>query len=102
MKKKRDWATIAGVAAGTLAYLKFAKVAAEPEDKKPDETPKEYCIREYGNLTDAQYAIKLLDLDILYELAQEDPDNPPFLDTVIYNARRDELRYCRMHTQSIT
>jgi len=95
MKKKRDWATIAGVAAGTLAYLKYAKVAAEPEEKKPEETPNEYCTREYGNLTWAQYADKLLNLDVEYELAQVDPDKPPFLTTDIYNARRYRLIYCR-------
>jgi len=95
MKKKRNWATIAAVAAGTLAYFKFAKVAAEPEEKKPEETGKEACIRWYGNLTWAQYAEKLRLLDVQYELAQEDPDNPPFLDRAIYEGRRSRLIYCR-------
>jgi len=94
MKKKRDWATIAGVAAGTLAYLKFAKAPGEP-DKKPGETDAEACIRDYGNLTWAQYADKLRDLDAEYELAQVDPDKPPFLDRAIYDSRRFRLIYCR-------
>jgi len=87
MKKKRDWATIAGVAAGTLAYLKFAKVAAEPEEKKPEETPKEYCIREYGNLTWQQYQLKLFNLDVTFAEGR--------LDKAIYDARRYRLVYCR-------
>jgi len=91
MKKKRDWATIAGVAVGTLAYFKFApKMTAEPEEKPPEDTPKAYCLREYGNLTDSQYAIKLLDLDVLYEKGN--------MDDAIYNARRNRLRYCRIHS----
>jgi len=87
MKKKRNWATIAGVAAGTLAYLKFAKVAAEPEEKKPEETPKEYCIREYGNLTWQQYQLKLFNLDVTFAEGR--------LDKAIYDARRYRLVYCR-------
>jgi len=87
MKKKRDWATIAGVAAGTLAYFKFAKVAAEPEEKKPDETPKEACSRWYGNLTWNQYQTKLLDLDTLFEEGR--------MDVAIYDSRRFRLLYCR-------
>ena len=92
MKKKRDWATIAGVVAGTLAYLKFAPkvLTTEPEEKETEETPKEYCISEYGNLTDSQYAIKLLDLDVLYEQGD--------MDDAIYQARRNRLRYCRIHS----
>jgi len=93
MKKKRDWATIAGVAAGTLAYFKFAKVAAQPEDKKPEETPKEYCIREYGNLTWQQYQLKLFNLDVSFEEGR--------LDKAIYDARRYRLVYCR-NQQSVT
>jgi len=91
MKKKRNWATIAGVVAGTLAYLKFAPkvLTAEPEEKGTEETPKEYCIREYGNLTDTQYGLKLLNLDVLYEQGN--------MDDAIYNARRNRLRYCRIH-----
>ena len=87
MKKKRNWATIAGVAAGTLAYLKYAKVAAEPEEKKPEETPKEYCTREYGNLTWLQYQAKLLNLDIEYERG--------LMDKAVYDAKRYRLLYCR-------
>jgi hypothetical protein len=87
MKKKRNWATIVGVAAGTLAYLKFAKVAAEPEEKKPEETPKEYCIREYGNLTWQQYQLKLFNLDVTFAEGR--------LDKAIYDARRYRLVYCR-------
>jgi len=87
MKKKRDWATIAGVAAGTLAYFKFAKVAAQPEDKKPEETPKEYCIREYGNLTWQQYQLKLFNLDVTFAEGR--------MDKAIYDARRYRLVYCR-------
>jgi len=93
MKKKRNWATIAGVAAGTLAYLKFVKVAAEPEEKKPEETPKEYCIREYGNLTWQQYQLKLFNLDVSFEEGR--------LDKAIYEARRYRLLYCR-NQQSVT
>jgi hypothetical protein len=85
MKKKRNWATIVGVAAGTLAYLKFAKV--EPEEKKPEETPKEYCIREYGNLTWQQYQLKLFNLDVTFAEGR--------LDKAIYDARRYRLVYCR-------
>jgi len=93
MKKKRNWATIAGVAAGTLAYFKFAKVAAQPEEKKPEETPKEYCIREYGNLTWQQYQLKLFNLDVAFEEGR--------LDKAIYDARRYRLVYCR-NQQSVT
>jgi len=93
MKKKRDWATIAGVAAGTLAYFKFAKVAAQPEDKKPTETPKEYCIREYGDLTWQQYQLKLFNLDVTFAEGR--------MDKAIYDARRYRLVYCR-NQQSVT
>lgn len=93
MKKKRDWATIAGVAVGTLAYFKFAKVAAQPEDKKPEETPKEYCIREYGNLTWQQYQLKLFNLDVTFAEGR--------MDKAIYDARRYRLLYCR-NQQSVT
>jgi hypothetical protein len=87
MKKKRDWATIAGVAAGTLAYLKFAKVAAEPEEKKPEETPKEACVRWYGNLTWQQYQDKILNLDIDFEEGR--------IDKAVYDAKHFRLVYCR-------
>jgi len=87
MKKKRDWKTIAGVVAGTLAYLKFAKVAAEPEDKKPEETPKEACVRWYGNLTWQQYQLKLFHLDVTFAEGG--------MDRAIYDARRSRLLYCR-------
>jgi len=87
MKKKRNWATIAGVAAGTLAYLKFAKVATEPEDKKPEETGKEACIRWYGDLTWIEYQLKLFNLDVLYAEGQ--------MDKAIYEARRGRFLYCR-------
>jgi len=87
MKKKRNWATIAGVAAGTLAYLKFAKVAAEPEDKKPEETGEAACVRWYGNLTWTQYQLKLFNLDVLYAEGRMDKD--------IYESRRYRLLYCR-------
>ena len=87
MKKKRNWATIAGVAAGTLAYLKFAKVAAEPEEKKPEETPKEYCIREYGNLTWQQYQEKIQNLEIDFAEGR--------ISEGVYDAKSYRLIYCR-------
>jgi len=87
MKKKRNWATIAGVAAGTLAYLKFAKVAGEPEDKKPEETGQEACIRWYGNLTWTQYQLKLFNLDVAFAEGG--------IDRAIYEGRRSRLLYCR-------
>jgi len=92
-KKKTSWKTFAGLALAVSAWLNLS--GAAPEEKKPEETPKEYCIREYGNLTWAQYAEKLRLLDVQYELAQVDPDNPPFLDRAIYDARRYGLIYCR-------
>jgi len=93
MKKKTTWKTVVGLAAATVAFLRL--VPAAPDEKKPDETPKEYCIRDYGNLTWYQYQIKLNELDEQYALAQVDPDNPPFLDRAIYDARHYGLTYCR-------
>jgi len=87
MKKKRNWASIAGVAAATLAYLKFAKVVAVPEEKKPDETPEEACIRWHGPLRWQQYQDLLLQLDIDFEAGR--------MDRAIYDAKHFRLTYCR-------
>ena len=93
MKKKTSWKTLAGLALAASAWLKLSDAAPEPEKKKPKETPKEYCIREYGNLTWQQYQLKLFNLDVAFEEGR--------LDRAIYDARRWGLVYCR-NQQSIT
>ena len=85
MKKKTTWKTAVGLVAATLAFLKLS--VAVPEDKKKDETPKEACIRWYGNLTWVQYSEKLRLLDVEYEKGR--------MDRAIYEGRRSRLLYCR-------
>ena len=88
MKKTTSWKTFAGLALAAGTWLKLSGAApAEPEDKKEEETPKEACIRWYGNLSWQQYQTKILNLDIEYEEGR--------MDKAIYNARRSRLLYCR-------
>jgi len=91
MKKKTTWKTFAGLALAVSAWLKLSE--AVPEDKKEDETPKEACIRWYGNLTWIQYSEKLRLLDVEYEKGR--------MDRAIYEGRRSRLLYCR-NQQSVT
>jgi len=94
MKKKTSLWTLAGLAAATAAFLKFSGAApVELEEKKKDETPKEACIRWYGNLTWKQYQLKLFNLDVAFEEGR--------MDRAIYETRRYRLLYCR-NQQSIT
>jgi len=94
MKKKTSWKTFAGLALAAGTWLKLSGAApAEPEEKKKDETPKEACIRWYGNLTWIQYSEKLRLLDVAYERGR--------MDRAIYDARRSRLLYCR-NQQSVT
>jgi len=94
MKKKTSLWTLAGLVAATAAFLKFSGAApVEPEEKKKDETPKEACIRWYGNLTWKQYQLKLFNLDVAFEEGR--------MDRAIYETRRYRLLYCR-NQQSIT
>jgi len=88
-----SWKTAAGLIGATWAFLKFSKDAPPPEEKKEDETPKEACIRWYGNLTWIQYSEKLRLLDVEYERGR--------MDRAIYDARRSRLLYCR-NQQSVT
>jgi len=90
-KKKTSWKTFAGLALAVSTWLKLSDAA--PEDKKPEDTPKEYCIREYGNLTWQQYQLKLFNLDVTFQEGR--------LDKAIYDARRYRLLYCR-NQQSVT
>jgi len=88
MKKKTSWKTFAGLAVAAGTWLKLSGAApAEPEEKKKDETPKEACVRWYGNLTWQQYQTKILNLDIEYEEGR--------MDKAIYEGRRSRLLYCR-------
>ena len=94
MKKKTTWKTFAGLAVAAGTWLKLSGAApAEPEEKKKDETPKEACIRWYGNLTWIQYSEKLRLLDVEYEKGR--------MDRAIYEGRRSRLLYCR-NQQSVT
>jgi len=85
MKKKTGVVTLAGLAAATLAFLKFSKDA--PAEKKSDETGKEACIRWYGNLTWVDYQTKLVNLDFEFEKGR--------MDNAVYDAKRGRLLYCR-------
>jgi hypothetical protein len=89
--KKTSWKTLAGLGLAVATWLKLSDAA--PEEKKPEETPKEYCIQEYGDLTWQQYQLKLFNLDVAFEEGR--------LDRAIYDARRYRLVYCR-NQQSIT
>jgi len=91
MKKKTTWKTFAGLAVAAGTWLKLS--GAAPEEKKKDETPKEACIRWYGNLTWVQYSEKLRLLDVEYEKGR--------MDRAIYEGRRSRLLYCR-NQQSVT
>ena len=94
MKKKTSLATLAGLALAVSAWLKLSGAApAEPEEKKKDETPKEACVRWYGDLTWIQYSEKLRLLDVEYEKGR--------MDRAIYEGRRSRLLYCR-NQQSVT
>jgi len=90
-KKKTSWKTFAGLAVAISTWLKLSNAA--PEDKKQDETPKEACVRWYGNLTWQQYQLKLFNLDVAFEEGR--------LDRAIYDAKRYRLLYCR-NQQSVT
>ena len=87
MKKKSSWKTAVGLVAGALAFLKLSVDAPPPEEKKPEETGKEACIRWYGNLTFLEYQTKLFNLDIEYEQGR--------MDQAVYEAKRYRLLYCR-------
>ena len=89
-----SWKTFAGLALAAGTWLKLSGAApVEPEDKKEEETPKEACIRWYGNLTWIQYSEKLRLLDVEYERGR--------MDRAIYEGRRSRLLYCR-NQQSVT
>jgi len=91
MKKKTSWKTFAGLALAVGTWLRLS--GAAPEEKKPEETPKEYCIREYGTLTWQQYQLKLFNLDVTFAEGR--------MDKAVYEAKRYRLLYCR-NQQSIT
>jgi len=92
-KKKTSWKTFAGLALAVSTWLKFSAGDAAPEDKKEDETPKDACVRWYGNLTWVQYQLKLFNLDVAFAEGR--------IDRAIYDGRRYRLLYCR-NQQSIT
>ena len=94
MKKKTSWKTFAGLALAVGTWLRLSVSDVEPEEKKKDETPKEACIRWYGNLTWKQYQLKLFNLDVAFEEGGK-------IDRAIYEGRRRRLIYCR-DQQSIT
>ena len=87
MKKKTSWKTFAGLALAVGTWLRLSVSDAAPEDKKEEETPKEACVRWYGDLTWIQYSEKLRLLDVEYEKGR--------MDRAIYEGRRSRLLYCR-------
>ena len=93
MKKKTSLWTLAGLAAAMAAFLKFSAAPVEPEEKKEGETPKEACIRWYGNLSWIQYSEKLRMLDVEFEQGR--------MDRAVYDAKRSRLLYCR-NQQSVS
>jgi len=92
MKKKRNWAAIASVAAGTLAYLKFSKyIPPDVPPDKPDEptgtAALRYCVNKYGNLTYTEYQLKLFNLDVAFEEGR--------ITREVYDKDRELLLFCR-------
>ena len=95
MKKKRNWATIAGVVAATFAFLKFSKdippgVPPDAPGEPIGTAAKEYCVKKFGDLTYKQYQLKLFNLDVAFEEGR--------ITREVYETDRALLMFCRGRT----